>query len=303
MAQKVQVKAKPPINIERFAMWKMIDEDNETYGSVIDFDRRVMSFRDTLTTNSTPLYGTGVVVDRATAVNEGTLSYNIHAMTADERVAAYGETKNSANAVITTSDDIIPYVATAHATRKRDGKWNLYKYLKVQFQPHEESTEQITQGNITYSTIVLNGTYMESEVHEMMRAILLDVDPKTAAGAATIENWFTNPTYVGIGGMNNTSTIKVGNDTIENGGTITSGSTVTFNGSATGGTSPYTYSFYYRAVGSDTWTAKAEDSSTATATQAITVVSDTDYEFKLVVKDANGITLTRIFTVTVEASE
>ena len=24
MAQKVQVKAKPPINIERFAMWKMM---------------------------------------------------------------------------------------------------------------------------------------------------------------------------------------------------------------------------------------------------------------------------------------
>ena len=303
MAQKVTVKAKPPINIERLAMWKMTDEDNETYGSVMDFDKRIMSFRDTLSTNSTALYGAGIVVDRATTINEGTLTYNVHALTADERNNVYGETKNSANAVITASDDIIPYVATAHATKKRDGKWNLYKYFKVQFQPNEESTEQITQGNMTYSTIVLNGTYMQSEVHEAMRAILFDVDPKTTAGAATIANWFANPLYVGIGGMTNTSTIKVGDDVIEDGGTITSGSTVTFNGSATGGTSPYKYSFYYRAVGSDNWTAKAEGSSTATATQAITVVSSTDYEFKLVVKDANGVSLTKIYTVTVAPSE
>ena len=56
MAQKVTVKAKPPINIEKLVMWKMTDEDNETYGSVMDFDRRIMSFRDTLAVNSTSLY-------------------------------------------------------------------------------------------------------------------------------------------------------------------------------------------------------------------------------------------------------
>ena len=302
MAQKVTVKAKPPINIEKLVMWKMTDEDNETYGSVMDFDRRIMSFRDTLAVNSTSLYGAGVAVDRASSINEGTLTYNVHALTADEQVAIYGKVKNSANAVITASDDIIPYVATAHATRKRDGKWNLYKYFKVQFQPNEESTEQITQGNMTYSTIVLNGTYMESEVHEMMRAVLLDINPKTDEGAAIIENWFANPTYIGIGGMTNTSTIKVGNDVIEDGGTITSGATVTFNGSATGGTSPYKYSFYYRAVGSDNWTAKAEDSSTATATQTITVVSATEYEFKLIAKDSNGVSLTKVFKATVAPS-
>ncbi len=303
MAQKIPVKAKPPINIERLAMWKMINEENETYGSVMDFDRRIMSFRDSQTSNSTPLYGAGVVVDRATTVSEGAIVYNIHALTADERVAMYGETKTAAGAVITTGEEIIPYVAVAHATRKRDGKWNLYKYFKVQFQPNEESTEQITQGNITYSTTAINGTYMQSEVHEMMRAMFFDVDPKTETGGAIIANWFTDPLYIGSSGMTNTSVIKVSDTVIANGGTITSGSTVTFSGSATGGTSPYTYSFYYRAVGSDTWTAKAEDSSTAAATQAITVVSDTDYEFKLVVRDANGITLTKTFTVTVEASE
>ena len=155
---------------------------------------------------------------------------------------------------------------------------------------------------MTYSTIVLNGTYMESEVHEMMRAVLLDINPKTDEGAAIIENWFANPTYIGIGGMTNTSTIKVGNDVIEDGGTITSGATVTFNGSATGGTSPYKYSFYYRAVGSDNWTAKAEDSSTATATQTITVVSATEYEFKLIAKDSNGVSLTKVFKATVAPS-
>lgn len=198
MATKVTVKAKPPINIEKLVMWQMTDEDTETYGTAMDFDRRVMSFRDTLTTNSTSLYGTGVVVDRATTVSEGALTYNVHALTADERVAIYGETKNSANAIITTSDDVVPYVAVAHATKKRDGKWNLYKYFKVQFQPNEESTEQITQGNITYSTITLSGTYMESEVHEMMRAVMLDVDPTSTAGQTIITSWFTTATYVGV---------------------------------------------------------------------------------------------------------
>ncbi len=146
---KVTVKARPPINVERLAMWPMTDEENETYGSVFDFDKRFMNFTDNITNSSTPLYGCGVVVDRATSIGEGSLSYGIHAFTPDERVAIFGETKKSGGAVVTTGNEIIPYVAAAHMTKKRNGKVNLYKYFKVQFPPNEDSTQQISDGNIT----------------------------------------------------------------------------------------------------------------------------------------------------------
>ena len=195
---KIKVKAKPPINVEKLVIWSMTDEDNETYGEALDFDKRFMTYTDSIATNSVSLYGCGVAVDKATSLGEGSLSYGIHAFTAEERVAIFGETKNAEkDIVVTTGNEIIPYVATAHMTKKRDGKVNLYKYFKVQFPPNEDSVQQISDGNITYSTLTINGTYVRSESQDAMRAIAYDVDPESSEGKTLIEKWFSQADYIG----------------------------------------------------------------------------------------------------------
>lgn len=208
---------------------------------------------------------------------------------------------SAGGAVVTTGEEVIPYVACAHSEELSNGHLNLYKYFKVKFAPNEMTAQQVSDGSVTFSTTQVQGAYFRNETIDMMRAIYYDVDPTTETGAAIIENWFSAATYIGSNGLANTSTMKKGTTVINNGDSVAEGE-LSFNGSATGGTTPYKYSFYYRAAGSDTWTAKQEDSTTATATQTVDVSTDTDYEFKLVVKDANGVTLTRLVTATITAS-
>ena len=62
---KIKVKAKPPINVEKLVIWSMTDEDNETYGEALDFDKRFMTYTDSIATNSVSLYGCGVAVDKS----------------------------------------------------------------------------------------------------------------------------------------------------------------------------------------------------------------------------------------------
>lgn len=292
--------AKAPINVTRLAMWPYY-ESTDTYGAAFDFDKRFMTYTDSLASNSTPLFGCGVQVDQVTKIGSGALTYGIHAFTKTERNKMFGETLDAGGAVVTTGEEVIPYVACAHSEELSNGHLNLYKYFKVKFAPNEMSAQQVSDGSVTFSTTQVQGAYIRNETLDMMRAIYYDVDPTTETGAAIIENWFSAATYIGSNGLANTSTMKKGTTVINNGDSVAEGE-LSFNGSATGGTTPYKYSFYYRAAGSDTWTTKQEDSTTATATQTIDVSTDTDYEFKLVVKDANGVTLTRLVTATITAS-
>ena len=75
------------------------------------------------------------------------------------------------------------------------------------------------------------------------------------------------------------------------------GSSVKVTGSATGGTAPYTYSYYYRKTTTPSWTAKAENTTSTSVT--ITPGAATSYEIKVVVKDSTGNSSTRIYSLTV----
>lgn len=292
---------KPPINVTKFCYWPMLDEETNTFGAARDFGKTLMNYRDSQNTASARLSGCGTVVDSATKIKDGALTYGVHSLNAEDRGYFFGETV-SGNVSVTKGTETIPFVACAHAEERRNGHWNLYKYFKAQFNPNEIGTEQVTDGSMTFSTTTLTGTYVRNDDMDMMRAMYLDVDPSTESGAAIIANWFTDVAYVGGTGMVNTSTVKKGTTVINNGDSAAEGDDFTFNGSVTGGTSPYTYSFYYKAAGSDSWTAKQEDSATATASLTLSVASDTEYCFKLVAKDANGITLTRTVTATITNS-
>ncbi len=303
MAVKATVNKRPFKNCKWLKAWKMTDEENESYDSsvTLDFSDRLTTYTNSFETNSTPLYGDGKNVENAVSEGLESVSYGVHHVADDERADLYGETVNSSGAVISTGEDIPPYFCVAAAAEKRNGMLNLRKWLKVNFQKHEETVSQQENGGITYSMPTLTGN---CAVHSRLgvKSVRIEVDPKTAEGAEFIENWYANAEYIGGSTMVNTSVIKVDNTEIVSGGTITSGDTVTFAGSATGGEGNYTYSFYYRAAGSDTWTTLAEDTSSDTATQAITVVSATDYEFRLVVRDGNGLALTKLYRATVQPS-
>ena len=72
---------------------------------------------------------------------------------------------------------------------------------------------------------------------------------------------------------------------------------VTITGAANGGTSPYTYAFYFRRSGNTTW--KAIGTEFGTATKAtLTPSAEAEYEVKVVVKDSKSKTAEKIMKVT-----
>lgn len=183
--------ARTPINVTRLAMWKITEgTSSDTYGSVIDFDKRFMTYDDNLSSASAQLYGCGELMDTVTKPTQGAITYNIHALKASERAAIFDETVSSDTATL-KGTEISPYLVCAHAEELRNGHWNLYKYYKVQFQPGQISAQQVDGNNITFSTTSLSGTYIKNGRVGKMRDIKFDVDPTTDEGSAAIEAWFT----------------------------------------------------------------------------------------------------------------
>lgn len=297
MAIAATVNKRPFKNCKKLVMWKMTDEENETYSaSKISFEKRLTTYTDSVETNSTPLYGDGENIEDAVSEGPGSLTLGIHHLADDERIQIYNETAVSSGAVVSTGDEIPPYMCVAVEAEKRNGRLNLRKWFKVCFKKHEESVTQQESGGITYSMPTLNGTYSKNN-RLGYKVVRVEVDPTTEEGQEFITNWYANAEFIGNGNMVNSSKMKLSSTTLYSGDSITSGDTVTFFGSATGGTTPYKYSFYYRAVGSDNWTVKAENTSTQSMTQEITVTTATDYNFKIVVSDANGVSLTKLWTI------
>lgn len=296
-----------PINVVKLAMWRQLTNE-PTYSERVDFDKRFMTYTDSIAANTAKLSGCGVVVDSVTKVSSGSITYGIHAFRPYERKEIFGETweknnNNKVDPVVTTGNEVIPYVVCAHAEELSNGHWNLYKYFKVKFEPNESSVQQISDGSVTFSTTTIKGEYirqLDGGV-DKMRAVLYDVDPVTQAGV--IRTWFSEPLAIPSrdsyseeddGGsattLKNLCCMKIDGTKI---GDTASEGTWTFAGIATGGTEPYDFSFYYRAKGSNAWTTAQEESSSVERDITISITQDTTYEFKYVVKDADGVTIAK----------
>lgn len=292
---------RPFKNCKWLKMWKMTDEDNETYAAngtagMLDFTKRLTTYRNGVETNNTPLHGDGVKVEDAIIEGDETLELGIHHLADDERPVLYGETLNAAGASVSTGDEIPPYFCVATAAEKRNGTLNLRKWMKTVFQKHQEDVTQQESGGLTYSMPTLRGTCSQN-TRMGVKSVRIEVDPRTQAGRDFIENWYANAEYIGSGMVNN-CTIKQGTTALNNGDVISDDGNFTFTGGAIGGTAPYTYEFYSRTAGSDTW-----DNRTAVAGFAFSFPTATDVEFKMVAKDATDLTLTKTIRVTVTPSE
>lgn len=203
-----------PINVVRLKIGPIDEYGAWTTSTAepLDFKNRFMTYTDTLTSNTAKLSGCGVVVDTVSKIGSGTISYGVHALSAEERHYILGEDYyNSAageqNTVVTKDTQTTPYCCCIHAEELSNGHWNLYKYFKVKFDPNEISVQQISDGSVTYSTTTLKGTYIAgcdsdaasvsnahyTDMDGAMRAICFDVDPTTTAGQNLIDAWFETP--------------------------------------------------------------------------------------------------------------
>ena len=83
---------------------------------------------------------------------------------------------------------------------------------------------------------------------------------------------------------------------------VTSGTSVKLTAKASGGTSPYLYTYRYRASGASTWT-NIGNPDVSDATKTFLINNTGIYEIQVLVKDSSGDTASKNFTLTVKAPE
>lgn len=193
--------AETPINVVRLKMWKFPASSPETasgYTSVMDLqkdnDNRLMSYQDTPNIATASLYGCGELARQVTKNLGGALVYNVHALTATEHNAIFGETDGNVAPPVEshmTGNEVPPYFICAHAEELPNGHLNLYKYYKVQFVPGSRGTQQVEGSSVNFATTTLNGTYYKNNTTGIgkMRSILFNVDPQ--GDASLISTWFS----------------------------------------------------------------------------------------------------------------
>ncbi len=96
------------------------------------------------------------------------------------------------------------------------------------------------------------------------------------------------------------STSTLVNNSTVSASSITLGNSVTISGKASGGTSPYTYSYYYKKSTDTNWVTK-QANTTATSI-SFKPGTATTYNIKVTVKDSKGTTKDKTFTVNVTGS-
>ena len=132
--------------------------------------------------------------------------------------------------------------------------------------------------NTAASTTVKPG----SAVPYNVKVVVTDTDGKTA------EKIFDITVNPDANALTNKSTVS---------SSITLGNTIQINGSATGGTAPYTFEYYFKKLSQSAWTKK--DVSNTTTSTTVKPGSAVPYSIKVVVTDAAGKKAESIFNVTV----
>lgn len=185
-----------PINIRDFVLFPMTKEETKTtpatYGNVLDFVNRFMSFNDTPKMVSSSINGDGATTNTYSAKNGGDVTFNIQKIKGEERVVAFGEKKESDGSISSGSKDLIPYTSAVFTVDNDDGTIDLYKFPKIKLIEQPTSVEQKSESGIKYSTAVLKGTYMDLKNTDKGRYILEDIDPNTEEGKKIIADWYAD---------------------------------------------------------------------------------------------------------------
>lgn len=293
----------PVYSCKKLMLWPMVDETNETYGDPISLEGDLMTYDDSVSTNTSKLYGDGQVAAVDVIESDGTLALGIHGLSDEVYAKLFNALKKqtttgSITSVTEDGTEMSPYFCVAlSAPCNGEHVVNLRKWMKVRFGKFGESVQQKTD-NKTYSTPTLNGSYLANSRLGVKRARAAGVDISTVAGAAFEANWYGNPEYTGGDGMVNSTIITADGTATTNGATVATGSAIVMTGAASGGTSPYTYAYSYQRRGSNTWTSLG----TGASSTSVTVSADGIYDFKVVATDSKQISIEKVFTLTAETS-
>lgn len=182
-----------PVNVKRMVVFYNDGETEKTF----DFSERIMTYKDTISSNSEPLCGGGEVRDIAYGMSSGNLELGIFELTNEERKVLYGE-KVVKGANVTTGAISPDYVGVAVLVERNDGTVNLHKWFKVKFAPNDEDVTQISDGKKTFSTITLKGTYIK-DGENGYRATQRQIDPTEKA--TVVSSWFSEREYIGEGSV------------------------------------------------------------------------------------------------------
>ena len=161
------------------------------------------------------------------------------------------------------------------------------------------ATAKNADGTVKYSFIASDGTTIQS------------------AGTASTVNWTPSKTgtyIVAVNGVDNssdiTATVKITvtgsdaslkNNSYASTDAVRAGNKFVIYGSASGGKSPYTYSYYYKKSSSKYWTLSGQEFTSA-STAEITPATTCDYDIKVAVKDSNGTVIEKQFTINADPS-
>lgn len=123
----------------------------------------------------------------------------------------------------------------------------------------------------------------------------------SSVGNYTIRVTATGKTGKTVSEMKTLTVIKpvLYNNSTVSSKSVVAGTTIKIYGSASGGTSPYKYGFYYKKSTSSNWTTIGTEYGTATSA-SFTPKSDGTYNVKINVKDANNTVTAKTYDITVE---
>ena len=185
-----------PINIRDLALFPMTKEETKTtpatYGNVLDFVNRFMSFNDTPKMNSTSVNGDGATTNNYNAKDGGDLTLNVQKIKGEERVMIFGEKEEADGSISSGSKDLISYTSAVFTVDNDDGTVDLHKYPKTKLVEQPTSVEQKGENGVKYSTAVLKGRYIDLKNTDKGRYILEDIDPKTEEGKKIIADWYAD---------------------------------------------------------------------------------------------------------------
>lgn len=120
----------------------------------------------------------------------------------------------------------------------------------------------------------------------------IKVDVKDSTGKVVSKTFKVNVGKA-VAALDNKSTLKTTK--------IYLGDTIDITGAATGGKGPYTYSYYFKRSADSGWTLKGTANTSETAV-SIKPSAAVKYDVKVIVKDANGKSVSKIFTVNVKTA-
>ena len=201
----MNILVKHDVNARGLVYWTFTDPDTEKCNTVHVCGERLKNVSYQVNANTQLINSDGVTVGSYTGTPNGTGSFGLTELTAQERADLLGNhvvSNTGTNKVVQVGErDIAPYVRFAFITDLENGHVNLYKILRCQCAPYSKDVQQVNEsGQATVATISLPFTFFNSFSEDVKGKLYeaKDIDPSTTAGAAFMNSWLSDADFIGV---------------------------------------------------------------------------------------------------------